>query len=152
MQPFDMHWVKGVLHDLQPVTGHHSLANVTNHVIPHKKVVIRQERRRIRAEVRKDQACFLLHGVCLDRNPILERAIRVSGLLEWLLETASILIEEPPMICAAQALAFGDAKYHAGSAMRTAIPDESQFARPVPIKDEALPEQADRLRTAAWQL
>ena len=106
VQPFGVHGIARVLHDLQPVAGHDRVAHLTDRGFDDETVELRNQGRRLRAEVAPDHPAELGHGVAADVDLVLERT--AFGFVR-LVETCAGAVELPAVIRAANAVSIRNA-------------------------------------------
>ena len=152
VQPLHVHRVDRVLHDLDPVARNLNVLDVADHVVHHEEVPARQQRRRLRPEVGKDQAAQLLDSVRGQPDRVLEphsgEALRVANLFERLLDATARRVVHPAVVGAADALLLGDAIGQANAPVRARALQQPEAALEVSEQDEVLPEKPHLLRPA----
>ena len=146
MQPFDVHRVEGVLHDLQPIAGDHRRADIAQHAVAHEQFPARQQRRGLWAEVSENQPAKFFYRICRHVDAIFKRAVGVFGLLIGLLETFSVSVIQPAMVRTAQAVFFGNAQNQRHAPVRALRADQPGPPLFVAIEHQVFAEHSDRLR------
>src|SRR6185437_8452061 len=151
MQPLEVDRVDRVLLALEPVAR--DLGDRYLLVAPRVEAVpVRQFRRRVRAEVRPQQASLFLHRVGVDADLVAEAPLGVPCLLERLVQAPAGVLEEPAVVVAAQAAVFHEAVRHVRAPVRTVPVDEAVVPAPVPEQREVLAEEPDRLYVLLLEL
>ena len=113
---------------------------------------MRDEGRRLRAEVSPDQPAQLLDRVRLDDRPLFEGAVRRLHVLGRLFQAAAGVVVQPAVIGTAQADLLRDAEHHLDSTMQAAVADQTQIAAAVAVKNQVLTQQPHLLRRLLVQL
>ena len=138
MEPFNMHRVERVLHDLKPVARNHRCSDVAQDAVADKEIPARQERHGFRAQVSKDQPSQLLNRVSGHTDTLFEVAVRILGLLVRLLETLSVPVIQPAVVSAAQALLLGNAQEHRHPPVGALRADQSRTSLFVSVQNQLL--------------
>ena len=145
VQPFGVHGIERVLHDLQPVAGHLGVADMANRTLGHEAVPARQQRRRLRTEVGEDHAAERFDRIAAGRHLVFERT--AVGLVR-LIDARARAVELPAVIRAADAVRLRDAVGQRRAPVRAELVDQSELAGAIAKEHEIFAEQPDALGVA----
>ncbi len=145
VHPFEMHRIDGVLLALKPVAGDVGNAYFNEAVLARERFIDRQLGRWKRAHIDPDQSAKRLHRIGLDLALLAQRIFRIGGILIGLADAIAILVEQPAVIVAADALFLDKAIGQVGAAMRTMPVHHAESAREILIERQVLAKQADGL-------
>ena len=139
VEPLGVGGVKGVLHTLEPVAGQLDEVDLPVGGLVHQPLPAGEQRRRLRAHVREDEAAQGLHAIGVCPDTILEGAI---GRLRGGLQAAAGLFEEPAVVGAAQAVLLRDAVLQRDAPVGAGLLDQTQLPAPVLVEDQVFAQQA----------
>src|SRR5262245_38153867 len=145
MEPLEMHGIDRVLLALDPVAGDLGEHDLDESVSPRERLPCRDQRHGGRAEIRPQEPGLRLHRIGRDVDAVLEARSGMRDLLEGLLDAAAALVPLPAVIVTAEAAGLDPAIREIRAAMRAVAIDQSVAAGAVPVQDEVLAEQTDRL-------
>ena len=141
VQPLEVQRVERVFVALQPVAGEHYGLRAAD-AGPDEDVDAGEERRGRGAHIGEDDAAELLRLVRLDANLVLELGAFGLGRL---VDALALLVEDPAVVGAADAVGLGDAVGEAGLAVSAGGLDEAERPGGVAVEDEVFAEQAHLL-------
>src|SRR5262249_18693965 len=81
MQPFHVHRVERVLHDLQPIAGDNRRTDVAQYAVAHEQIPAWHQRSRLRSQVSKYQPAQLFDWIGWHANAVFERTVGIFRLL-----------------------------------------------------------------------
>src|SRR5690242_6452125 len=145
VHPLEMQRVDGIFLTLKPVARNFGEHDLDKAVLPGEWFPIGHQRRRLRAEIRPDQARLDLDWIRRDADLVLELRLRRRDVFVWLLRTAAGLIEEPAVIIATQPALLDEAVRQVGPAMRAMPVHQAECAAQVLVEGEVFAHDTNRL-------
>ena len=145
VQPFEVHGVHAVLHDLQPVAGHDSASDVAQHAGPDEQIVGRERRRRRRPQIREHEPTKLPDRIGRRRGACDQPLGRAQGARGY---APARGVEAPAVVGALQGGRVGETVRQRRPAMWAPGVEQAERARRGPEQREVLAEDTDRQRGA----